>query len=220
MNRPLLTTLCAAALALAVTAAFAAPAAAKSPAAKSPTKSVRSANGTISKLLRAKVEAGSAAEAKRASQVTTSLRDFLDVDELGKLALVDHWKGLTETQQKDYLELLRALIEANYIKGLRANLDYKVKYVSEEVRDDTTVVATEINTKRKGRPIVIAIDYVLRKDGSNWRAIDVVTDGVGLVENYRAQFNRIISKESFDGLLDRMRQKLKRLKEPDGETSG
>ncbi len=201
MSRACITTLCAAALVLAT----AAPA-----AAKSATKAVRSANETISKLLRVDVKAGSAAEKKRASQVTTSLRGFLDVDELGKLALVDHWKGLTEAQQTEYLALLRALIEASYVRGLRANLDYKVKYIGEDKRDDDTVVTTEINTKRKGRPIVIAIDYILRKQGKSWRAIDVVTDGVGLVENYRAQFNRIISKEGFDGLLGRMRKKLKK----------
>lgn len=201
MKRAWITTLCAAALVLAAIA----PA-----AAKSATKAVRSANETISKLLRVDVKPGSAAEKKRASQVTTSLRGFLDIDELGKLALVDHWKGLTEAQQTEYLALLRALIEASYVKGLRANLDYKVKYLGEDKRDDDTVVTTEINTKRKGRPIVIAIDYILRKQGKSWRAIDVVTDGVGLVENYRAQFNRIISKEGFDGLLDRMRRKLKK----------
>jgi ABC-type transporter MlaC component len=33
---------------------------------------------------------------------------------------------------------------------------------------------------------------------------------VGLVENYRAQFNRIIAKEGFDGLLERMRKKAKK----------
>jgi ABC-type transporter MlaC component len=35
----------------------------------------------------------------------------------------------------------------------------------------------------------------------------VVTDGVGLVENYRAQFNKIIARDGFGGLMDRMRKK-------------
>jgi ABC-type transporter MlaC component len=34
-----------------------------------------------------------------------------------------------------------------------------------------------------------------------------VTDGVGLVENYRAQFNKIIARDGFAGLMDRMRKK-------------
>jgi ABC-type transporter MlaC component len=35
----------------------------------------------------------------------------------------------------------------------------------------------------------------------------VVTDGVGLVDNYRAQFNKIIAKDGMSGLIDRMRKK-------------
>ena len=53
----------------------------------------------------------------------------------------------------------------------------------------------------------MSVDYVLRKEGDTWRAYDLVTDGVGLVENYRAQFNKIIAKEGVAGLLERMRKK-------------
>jgi len=199
-SRILLTLSVAAAIALA-----GAPALAKGGAA---TKAVKTANDTMSKLLAVDVKAGSTEERKRAAKVTTSLRGFLDVDELGRDALVDHWSKLSADQQKEYLDLLRGLIEANYIKGLRARLRYAVRYTGETEQGEHTVVATEIETKRKGRPITISVDYVLRRDGDVWRAVDVVTDGVGLVENYRAQFNRIISKESFDGLLERMRKKL------------
>jgi phospholipid transport system substrate-binding protein len=57
----------------------------------------------------------------------------------------------------------------------------------------------------------LKLEYVLRQDGGTWRAYDVVTDGVGLVENYRAQFNKIIAKEGFDGLIARMQKMQKKL---------
>jgi len=82
-----------------------------------------------------------------------------------------------------------------------------VVYLGEKARDGDLLVSTEVHAKRKGRPYTVAVDYVLRKDGAGWRAFDVATDGVGLVENYRAQFNKIIAKDGFAGLLDRMRKK-------------
>ena len=39
------------------------------------------------------------------------------------------------------------------------------------------------------------------------RAFDVRTDGVGLVENYRTMFNKIIAKDGFDGLIAKMKKK-------------
>lgn len=172
------------------------------------TKAVRTANDTIATLLKKKAEPGSAEEKALAAQVTQSVRGFLDVDELGKRALVDHWDKLQESQRTEYLSLLRGLIEDNYVKGLRANVEYKVVYKSETVqKDGTRLVKTQIKAQRRGRPYTVKVDYVLRQDGKAWKAYDVVTDGVGLVENYRAQFNKIIAKDGFDGLIAKMKKK-------------
>jgi len=175
------------------------------------TKAVRKANETVSSLLQKKAAPNSAAEKKLAARVTAELRDFLDVDELGRQAMVDHWKTLPEAQRAQFLKLLRGLIEANYVKGLRANLAYKVKYTGESPKGDNLLVSTTVVAKRHGRPYEIEIEYLLRKEGKTWRTFDVVTDGVGLVENYRAMFNKIISKDGMDGLIRRMQKKLDQL---------
>jgi ABC-type transporter MlaC component len=172
------------------------------------TQVVKAANETIAGLLKQKVAAGSREEKELAGKVATSVRGFLDIDQLGKRAMVDNWQKLSKPQQDQFLALLRSLIEDNYVRGLRANLDYQVDYAGESTDSaGNTVVATRINTKRKGRPYVIAVDYVLVKDGDKLRAWDVKTDGVGLVENYRTMFDKIIDKDGVDGLIARMKKK-------------
>ena len=190
--------------------AAAAPAAPATPAAKSGpgTQAVKAANDTIAGLLKQKVAAGSKEEKDLAAKVTTSVRSFLDIDQLGKRAMVDNWGKLSKAQQDEFLRLLRSLIEDNYVRGLRANLDYAVDYTGESTdKDGNVVVTTKINTKRRGRPYTIAVDYVLIKDGDKLRAWDVKTDGVGLVENYRTMFDKIIDKDGFDGLIGKMKKK-------------
>ncbi len=207
-------------LILALLAAVAAPAAA-APVGTPPPKTekvaakagpgsaaVKVANDTISGLLKQKVAAGSKEEKDLAAKVTTSVRGFLDIDQLGKRAMVDNWAKLTKAQQDEFQQLLRDLIEENYVRGLRANLTYQVEYLGETTdKDGNVVVATKIKTERKGRPYTIAVDYVLVKDGDKLRAWDVKTDGVGLVENYRTMFNKIIAKDGFDGLIAKMKKK-------------
>jgi phospholipid transport system substrate-binding protein len=172
------------------------------------TAAVKSANEKISALLKQKPAAGSKEEKELAGKVTTSVRDFLDIDELGKRAMGDQWAKLTAAQQTEFLSTLRALIEDNYVRGLRANLSYTVDYTGETTdKDGNTVVATTINTKRKNRTVKISVDYVLKKQGDKLKAWDVKTDGVGLVENYKTQFNKIIEKEGFNGLIARMKKK-------------
>jgi ABC-type transporter MlaC component len=203
--------------ALAGSAAAQTPSAPAAPATTTPapsgkqgpgTQVVKSANETIAGLLKQKVAAGSKEEKDLAAKVTTSVRGFLDIDQLGKRAMVDNWAKLSKGQQDQFLGTLRALIEDNYIRGLRANLEYQIEYTGESTdKDGNVVVTTKIHTKRKGRPYVIAVDYVLVKEGDKLRAWDVKTDGVGLVENYRAMFAKIIDKDGVDGLLARMKKK-------------
>ncbi len=172
------------------------------------TKAVRGANDTIAKLLKTKAKPGSDEEKKAAAKVTESVRGFLDIDELSKRALVDHWAKLSDAQKTEFLDLLRALIEDNYVKGLRANLEYQVAYKGEAAgAAKTIVVKTEITAKKRGRPIKIAVDYILVEASGKHRCFDIKTDGVGLVDNYRAQFNKIIAKDGFDGLIAKMKKK-------------
>jgi phospholipid transport system substrate-binding protein len=184
------------------------PARAQTAAGGEGTRAVREANDTVRELLRRQVAPGSPEEKKLSVEVTRRVRHFLDVDELGKLAMRDHWAKLSSGQRGEFLRLLRGLVEANYVKALRSNVNYEVRYLGEEPADgQRLLVKTEIRVQRRGRPRAISIEYLLARDGKDWRAFDVVTDGVGLVDNYRAQFDKIIAREGIGGLLDRMRKK-------------
>jgi phospholipid transport system substrate-binding protein len=187
------------ALALVISLLFVPTVATAQPKAGPGTTVVKQANDNLSSLLKQK-----AAPAK----VTASVRDFLDIDELGKAALVDHWKTLKPAEQTDFLKLLRELIEANYVKTQNANVNYSIDYLGESSDSQGNIVVnTKINTQRKGRPFTITVDYVLRKQGNAYRAFDVKTDGVGLVENYRAQFNKMIKDKGFAAVLESMKKK-------------
>lgn len=171
------------------------------------TASVRKANQTLSELLRRKVEPGSPEEKALTRDVTSKLSSFLDVDELGRRALKDHWEKLTAEQKKEFSKLLRELVEANYVKALRSQLEYEVAYLAESSKDSAVTVSTEVRSTKGGRKRTMSIDYVLHQDAGAWRVFDLVTDGVGLVQNYRSQFNKVIAKEGVAGLLERMRKK-------------
>jgi phospholipid transport system substrate-binding protein len=143
-------------------------------------------------------------------KVTAELRGLFDIGDLTKRALVDHWDKLTPAQRSGMQDTMRSIVEKNYIKQLRSNLEYEIKYVGEEKQGDGLVVKTVILAQRKGRPLEIPVDYVLRAEGDTWRAYDVITDEVSILNNYRSQFNRIIAKEGIAGLQKRMKDRLEK----------
>jgi phospholipid transport system substrate-binding protein len=56
----------------------------------------------------------------------------------------------------------------------------------------------------------IPINYVMIKR-DQWMVYDVVVEGVSLVKNYRSQFAKVLSKESPEALLQRIKDKIKAL---------
>lgn len=188
------------------------------PATGPGTTAVRQANETISKLLKQKVKAGSPEEKELAKKVTTSVRSFIDLDELGKRALADNLTKFSKAQLDEFLGTLRALIEDNYIRGLRANVDYTVDYLGEKADTEpasaagaapmqVVVVETAIKSKRKNKTVEIGVDYRLVKQGDQLRAVDIITDDVSLVANYRSMFSKIIAKDGVDALIAKMKKK-------------
>jgi phospholipid transport system substrate-binding protein len=174
------------------------------------TDAIRNANTRLRELLSQKVDKGSDAERKQATQITTEMRDLFDIGDLTRRALVDQWGKMTPAQRTAVVDTLRQIVERNYLSQLRSNLAYQIEYGGEEPRGEDVLVKTVVKAQRRGRAIEIPVEYLLHAEGDHWRAYDVVTDGVGLVDNYRSQFNRIIAKEGPGGLIARMKAKLER----------
>ena len=70
-----------------------------------------------------------------------------------------------------------------------------------------TVTGTLFATAR-GKKVTMALEYKMIRKGNRWVVYDVITDDLSLLENYRAEFNKVITRESFDALLGKMKKKL------------
>jgi phospholipid transport system substrate-binding protein len=177
-------------------------------AAPGPMATLKNTNGEVDRLLRQKPDPGTPAEQKQKDDIKTLAGRLLDYGELAKRSLAAQWEKLSAAQRDDFVSTLRELIERNYVKQLRTNLDYQVIYKNEQVDGDEATVSTVVKVKTQGKTTDAEIIYKLRKVGADWRVWDVVTDEVSLVRNYRSQFNKIITEKSYDELLKKMKSKL------------
>ena len=76
--------------------------------------------------------------------------------------------------------------------------------LGETVDGDHAVVRTTLFLER-GREI--PLDYRMHKTDDRWQVYDVSIGGTGLVANYRAQFNKIISTASYEVLVTKLTSK-------------
>src|SRR5260370_40629603 len=73
--------------------------------------------------------------------------------------------------------------------------------------DGRTLVHTKVQSGQDSG----AIDYVMEKTPKGWRAVDVITEGVSLVETYQTQVNKIIAKKNFAAGIEALEKKRKAL---------
>lgn len=173
-----------------------------------PMATLKQINGEVDKLLHQHPATGTPAEQKQKQEIKSLAGRLLDYGELAKRSLAANWDKLTPPQRNEFVTTLRELIERNYVKQLRTNMDYQVLYKNEEVDGETATVATVVKVKTSGKSTDAEIVYKLRKVADQWLVWDVVTDEVSLVHNYRAQFGKIIAEKSYDELIKKMKNKL------------
>ncbi len=169
---------------------------------------LKAKNGEVDRLLHNKVEKGSPEEAKQKADIKAMAAGLLDYEELAKRSLVGHWDKLTTAQRTEFVSTFRELIERNYVKQLRSNLDYQVQYKGEQLDGDDATVTTIVKVKSAGKSTDAEIVYKMHKVGAEWRVWDVITDEVPLTRNYKTQFNKIITEQSYDALIKKMKTKL------------
>jgi len=178
------------------------------PAGSSPMAELKKSNAELDKVLKKNRPNWSPEAEQQRADVRKVVGGFLDYGELAKRSLARHWDGLTGKQREEFVSTLRDLVERSYLKQLHGSGgNYTIKYDKEEkAGNDATVDATLLTTSR-GKKVTVALEYkMLWKD--HWVVYDVLTDDQSMLENYRAEFNKIINKEGFDALLKRMKKKL------------
>ena len=126
--------------------------------------------------------------------------------ELSRRTLVRNWSKLTVAQQQEFIGLFEQVLEKAYVNKILSYTDEKVVYYKESnIAENQVEVQTKVITSSKEIPIFYR---VILKDGK-WRVYDVVVENVSLVQNYRTQFNDILSSKTPEQLLEILRTKVK-----------
>ncbi len=120
-------------------------------------------------------------------------------------SLARHWRERTNEQKKEFVPLFTDLLERTYMKRIENYSGDKVSYDGEKVDGKYSLVKVRIFTDKQ---VEIPVVYKLKKKGPEWKIYDVSIEGVSLVNNYRKQFDSIILSSSYEGLVEKLREKV------------
>jgi phospholipid transport system substrate-binding protein len=136
----------------------------------------------------------------RTDRLAAVLKKIFDPEELARLTLASHWEAFTPEQRIRFASCFENLLEQTYLRHMATFTKAQVIFLDEaSLGEGRSEVSTRIIASTGDLPIVYRFS-----DKNGWKVYDVLIEGVSLVQNYRSQFNQILSKESPAQLIVRV----------------
>jgi len=155
-------------------------------------------------------------EAARRSAMEAIIDERFDFRAMSQRTLATNWKKASDAEKQEFTDLFKQLIQSSYVGKLEAYTNETVEYVAEKVKGRKALVETMIKTASADIPL----NYKMYSKDGNWLVYDVIIEGVSLISNYRSSYQTIVKQEGFDGLMAKMKAKIKELEAGDtSETS-
>jgi phospholipid transport system substrate-binding protein len=127
-----------------------------------------------------------------------------DIDYASILVLGQNARSASVEQRARFAKAMYNSITHRYAEGLLKYTEGRVRVLpfQGELNDKRTLVRTQV-VLDDGK--VVPVDYAFRKTSNGeWKAYDVIIEGISYVTNYRNQVAAEIAKSSLDALTQRL----------------
>jgi phospholipid transport system substrate-binding protein len=168
-----------------------------------PGEQVKATVDKVMEVLRDPTLQSATKKAERREKLRQIILPRFDFTEMAKRALGSNWNRYPD-QQREFVTAFTQLLEETYADQIEGANGDKVVYLNERTDKNYAEVATKVISPKGEETSMI---YKLHSVETEWKVYDIVVENVSVVNNYRAQFNRVLSNASMDELIKRIKEK-------------
>jgi phospholipid transport system substrate-binding protein len=175
-------------------------------ASRNPMEQLQQSVGEILKILRSEELKRPERKDERKQLILNVINGMFDFRGMARSSLGQSWNNLTPEEKDMFVGLFTSLVEQRYIGKVDSYNEQKVVYKKQLVKGDKAMIYTDIVDKELETPIV----YRLQANNGKWLIYDMKIENVSLIVNYRRDFDSIIRKEQFAGLVKKITEQLEK----------
>ena len=140
---------------------------------------------------------------ERNEKIVGELNEIMDFQLAAYLSLGKHWKKISKTQKKEFVETFQRYINNYIVEKIDLYTNQKI-----DIGDSKIVkkgrAELEIGILSGGE--TLQVNFKLRKNKKKeWRVYDVDIEGVSLITTFRSQFSGVLKNSSFEELLEKLK---------------
>jgi phospholipid transport system substrate-binding protein len=139
-----------------------------------------------------------------------------DIKTISRFVIGKYWKQMTDEQKQAYNDVFVDFITRVYAARFDAYRGETFE-ITQTVKDSSGDywVRTHILSPGGGQPI--AVDYRVRMFSATPKVVDVVVEGISMLNTHRVEFASVANKRGIDGLIQELHA---RLEQPVGAAAG
>jgi phospholipid transport system substrate-binding protein len=134
------------------------------------------------------------------SHLQAAVMAIVDTEAMAKAALGKAWDGQPKSEQRRFLKAFDGRLRRAMTQQVDFFNSSKIDYLPEKQDGDGVLVQTEMTTKGDTTEVI----YRLRKGSAGWHIVDIIIDGISTTENYRSSFGKVLAKDGWKGLVERL----------------
>lgn len=136
--------------------------------------------------------------------VNRTLLPVVDSERMSRLVLGRYWRSASASQKAAFTEQFKRLLVRTYAGPLfkLGNQTIKVTGTKPGAEQDEIEVSSVVSG---GDTDAVPVDYRLADVAGQWKAYDVVIDGISLVNNYRSSFAQVIQQKGLNSLISTLK---------------
>jgi phospholipid transport system substrate-binding protein len=173
--------------------------------AGAPTDEVRYTVDRVIEILTDPRYKGEANKEERRKLLRETISPRFDFEEMARRALGAEWSRRTAEEQSEFIKIFTEFVAETAVINIEFYDGERFVYSAEKIDDPYAEVNGKIFSKENDET---KINYLLHRVDEEWKAYDLVIDGISFVGNFRSQFNRLVRQSSYEGLVQRIREKL------------
>jgi len=140
---------------------------------------------------------------ERNLKIVEELNEIMYFTAAGALSLGKHWKKISKKQKKEFLKIFKKYINNYIVEKIDLYTNQKIDIGEAKIIKKGRA---ELNIGILSGGEALQVTFKLRKNKKKaWRVWDVNIEGVSLITTFRSQFSGVLKKNSFDVLLEKLR---------------
>ena len=171
---------------------------------------------TIDEVIKiAKKDSMESSKGDRRIAMQKAIDERFNYSQMVRRSLGKTYDSLSDQKKQNFIKLFKGLLENSYASKLESYRDEKINFLDEVVKGKYALVKTNIVRSNN----TIRVDYKLILGNGQWKVYDFVIEGVSMIRNYKAQFTKIIRKDSYEALVEKLTKKINEIQKASKATS-